>query len=74
MPAKSESKIESEFVRTSAVQNFFGGVSKMWINRRVHSDPDFPRPVYFGTAVPFWRLSDLRAYADARAAASKATA
>jgi hypothetical protein len=37
----------------------FGGVSHMWLRRRLAADPTFPRPVYIGS-IPFWRLGGVR--------------
>jgi hypothetical protein len=30
----------------------------MWVERRLKSDPEFPRPVYISTR-RYWRLDDL---------------
>jgi predicted DNA-binding transcriptional regulator AlpA len=56
--------IQPEFWNTSAVRQFFGGVSKMWVNRRMNGDPKFPRAHYFGSKTPHWRISEIRAYAE----------
>lgn len=55
---------EAEFTNTNGVRQFFGGVSKMWVNRRMRLDPKFPRPHYFGLKVPHWRIAEIKAYAE----------
>jgi predicted DNA-binding transcriptional regulator AlpA len=47
---------------------FFGGVSDMWISRRLSDDPHFPKPILIASR-RYWRLSDLREYAEAKASA-----
>lgn len=49
-------------IRTRAVQNFFGGVSRMWIHRRLADDATFPKPVWIG-GERFFRLEELETYA-----------
>lgn len=51
------------FTSTKGVCAFFGGVSRMWVNRRRHDDPRFPKPVFFGSDRPLWRIADLEKYA-----------
>jgi len=41
------------YVTTRQLRNRYGGVSHMWIERRLADDPAFPKPVYFG-ARRFW--------------------
>jgi len=55
------------FIKRRAVQNFFGGVSAMWIERRLGGDPLFPKPVYISRE-RFWRLDQLEQYMAMRAA------
>jgi hypothetical protein len=47
------------------LRRFFGGVSHMWVRRRLAADPDFPKPHYVGS-IPFWRLGDVRAWWESR--------
>lgn len=47
------------------LRRFFGGVSHMWVRRRLAADPDFPKPRYVGS-IPFWRLGDVRAWWESR--------
>jgi hypothetical protein len=51
-------------------REFFGGVSEMWLVRRLaeeaaEGDMPFPRPVQIGKR-NYWKLGDLRAWRDAQ--------
>jgi hypothetical protein len=39
----------------------YGGVSHMWIERKLQGDPAFPRPKYFGR-MRFWAIAELETY------------
>jgi predicted DNA-binding transcriptional regulator AlpA len=41
----------------------FGGVSAMWLFRKIKSDDTFPRPTYFGR-LQFFRVAELDAWAE----------
>jgi predicted DNA-binding transcriptional regulator AlpA len=58
--------IPDVYLRTRQVQQRYGNCSAMWIERRLATDPAFPRPVYFGR-YRFWKLSDLEAWEKAQA-------
>lgn len=45
-------------IRTSQLRARYGGVSHMWVERRLKDDPTFPRPLYIARN-RFWRLADL---------------
>ncbi|MBH5369913.1 hypothetical protein [Bradyrhizobium glycinis] len=45
-------------IRTSQLRARYGGVSHMWVERRLKDDPAFPRPLYIARN-RFWRLADL---------------
>ncbi len=49
---------EAEFVTAAQLRARYGGVSKMWLERRLES-PEFPRPVHLGTRLRHWRLSEI---------------
>lgn len=49
---------DDNLIRTSDVRARYGGVSHMWVERRLADDPNFPRPVYIAKR-RFWRLGDL---------------
>jgi len=51
------------------VRLHFGGVSSMWIVRRL-ADANFPKPVHLGTSRRYWRVADVVAWEAARASAS----
>ncbi|WP_445215739.1 hypothetical protein ACKWRH_25320 [Bradyrhizobium sp. Pa8] len=48
-------------IPTSQVRARYGGVSHMWVERRLKDDPDFPRPLYIAKR-RFWRLVELSAW------------
>jgi predicted DNA-binding transcriptional regulator AlpA len=54
--------IKPTLIRARAVCGFFGGVSRMWIHRRLADDAAFPKPVWIG-GERFFRLAELEAYA-----------
>jgi hypothetical protein len=39
----------------------YGNRSKMWLGRRIESDPTFPRPVYIGR-YRFFKVEEVEAY------------
>ena len=47
------------YITTRQLRHRYGGVSHMWIERRLVDDPEFPKPVYFG-ARRFWALTLLK--------------
>jgi hypothetical protein len=49
------------------VRDRYGGVSHMWLERRMQSDPRFPRPKKFGR-LRFFELKRLEEYERAVAA------
>jgi hypothetical protein len=48
-------------VRTADVRKRYGGVSHMWVERRLSDDASFPKPLYIAKR-RFWRLGDLVAW------------
>ncbi len=50
-------------ILAAAVRELCGGVSDMWLWRRIHSDPTFPRPVYISNR-RFWREADVIDWLD----------
>jgi hypothetical protein len=63
MAEAKSNPVQPVFTPTRGVQTFFGGVSRMWVNRRRRYDPRFPKPVFFGSDRPLWRIADLEKYA-----------
>jgi predicted DNA-binding transcriptional regulator AlpA len=55
----------SEFLTSGQVMARYGGVSHMWIVRRMKTD-GFPRPTYFGR-LRFWRRTEVEAWEDSKA-------
>ena len=55
------------WLSTRQVRDRYGGVSAMWVERRLQSDPRFPRPKKFGR-LRFFELSRLEDYERAIAA------
>ncbi len=56
-----------EFKTSAQVKVRYGGVSDMWLYRRLRDDSGFPHPIIIKRR-RFWRLSDLVAWERARAA------
>jgi hypothetical protein len=52
---------------TAKVRSRYGGVSAMWVERRLADDPNFPKPIYIAKR-RFWRLGDLVAWERVKAA------
>jgi hypothetical protein len=63
------SKRQAVFLTTRQLRDRYGGVSHMWIERRLLDDPEFPKPVYFGIR-RFWKLAGLETWERTRAAKS----
>lgn len=61
MTHKSAASETATFISAAQLRDRFGGVSDMWIVRRLAADPDFPRPVYIGTR-RFWQVQSLVAW------------
>lgn len=45
-------------IPTAQLRARYGGVSHMWVERRLKDDPDFPRPLYIAKR-RFWRVGEL---------------
>jgi predicted DNA-binding transcriptional regulator AlpA len=45
-------------IQAAAVRDLCGGVSDMWLWRRLDSDPTFPKPIYISKR-RFWREADI---------------
>jgi hypothetical protein len=39
----------------------YGNRSRMWLERKLKNDPEFPKPTYFGR-MRFWKVVELDAY------------
>jgi hypothetical protein len=58
MPSPVVNPSDDVFLQTAQLRARYGGVSHMWVERRLAGDPDFPRPTYISRR-RFWRLADL---------------
>jgi len=56
-------------IQAQAVRELCGGVSDMWLWRRLDSDPSFPRPVYIAKR-RFWREADIIQWLQAQEASA----
>jgi hypothetical protein len=54
------------YITSRQLRDRYGGVSHMWIERRLAEDSEFPKPVFFGKR-RFWPLARLEAYERAKA-------
>jgi predicted DNA-binding transcriptional regulator AlpA len=63
MPTKRNRKAEPDAAYLTAPQvcERYGGVSHMWLERRLKADPKFPRPRYFGR-LRFFKIDELVQY------------
>jgi predicted DNA-binding transcriptional regulator AlpA len=59
-PARFLESSYSQYWSSGQVREYFGGVSAMWIRRRLN-DPasDFPKPVKLGSARNYWRIEKI---------------
>lgn len=48
-------------IPTGQLRARYGNVSDTWVDRRLASNPDFPRPVYIGNR-RFWKIKELEQY------------
>jgi predicted DNA-binding transcriptional regulator AlpA len=52
-------------IQAGAVRQLCGGVSDMWLHRRLRDDPTFPKPIYIGRR-RYWREADIIAWLEAQ--------
>jgi predicted DNA-binding transcriptional regulator AlpA len=57
---------EKTFLTSAQLRTRYGGRSHMWLERRLKSDPLFPRPQYFGR-LRFWDRAAIEAWERATA-------
>jgi hypothetical protein len=63
---------EDRFLSSAQVKKRYGGVSDMWLTRRLRDGSGFPKPMIVETR-RFWKLSELEQWERARAKASVMT-
>jgi len=39
---------QSRYINARQLRDRYGGVSHMWVERKLADDPEFPKPVYLG--------------------------
>jgi hypothetical protein len=61
------------YIGAAQLRARYGGVSHMWIERKLQGDPAFPRPKYFGR-LRFWAVAELEAYERGAEAAPRRVA
>jgi hypothetical protein len=49
------------FIGIRQLQERWGGISHMTVERRLRDDPSFPKPRFFGR-LRFWKIADVEAY------------
>lgn len=60
-----------ELLPTTEARRLLGGVSRMFLYRRLRDDPSFPRPIRYAPRGPrFWPKRELLAWIDAHRAKS----
>jgi predicted DNA-binding transcriptional regulator AlpA len=62
----------SVYINARQLRDRYGGVSHMWVERKLAGDPEFPKPTYFG-ARRYWPLSDIEAWERAAAKRVRST-
>ena len=61
MPRTDDPVEQAWFTKPQLCKRF--GVSAKWLPRKLQSDPEFPKPVYFGdTQKPFFARLEVEAY------------
>jgi predicted DNA-binding transcriptional regulator AlpA len=54
---------ERRFLKMGQLRERWGGVSHMFIERRMHEDPTFPKPIRLGKSlVRFWAVDEIESY------------
>lgn len=53
-----QAELSERRIQAAAVRDLLGGVSDMFLWRRLNSDPTFPRPTYIAKR-RFWRERDV---------------
>ena len=50
------------YITTAQLRQRYGNLSHMWVERKLRNDPEFPRPVCFGSSFRFFKLADVEDY------------
>lgn len=62
------------YVSVAQLRRRYGGISRMWLFRRLRDDPTFPKPTNLGQGTRYWRIADLEVWERSVAAKSKSSA
>ena len=54
--------VTKRFLTTAQLRSRWGGCSHMFIERRLASDPTFPKPVKLGGRLRLWDVDQVEAY------------
>ena len=65
---RTQQSNDAEYLTAAQVMTRYGGVSHMWLVRRMAKD-GFPKPAYFGR-LRFWRRADVEQWERSKAVAS----
>ncbi len=60
-PKRKTPPISAVYISAPQVCDRYGGRSHMWLERKLQTDPNFPRPKYFGR-LRFFTISELEDY------------
>jgi predicted DNA-binding transcriptional regulator AlpA len=58
---------DETLLRMGDLRKRYGNCSAMWVERRLATDPNFPRPIHIARR-RFWRRADLVAWERSKAA------
>ena len=62
---RTQQSNDSEYLTAAQVMTRYGGVSHMWLLRRMAKD-HFPKPIYFGR-LRFWRRTEIESWECSKA-------
>jgi predicted DNA-binding transcriptional regulator AlpA len=65
---RTQQSNDPEFLTAAQLMARYGGVSHMWLVRRMAKD-GFPKPIYFGR-LRFWRRAEIEQWECSKAVAS----
>jgi predicted DNA-binding transcriptional regulator AlpA len=65
--------IHKKYLTTRQLRERWGGVSHMFIERRLLQDPNFPRPLKLGRRIRFYDLGDIERWERTRVMAVAAS-
>jgi predicted DNA-binding transcriptional regulator AlpA len=65
---RTQQSTDSEYLTAAQVMTRYGGVSHMWLVRRMAKDA-FPKPAYFGR-LRFWQRTEIEQWERSKVVAS----